>query len=41
MAGAIVRAFVLELYAVTEGGAPDPAVLAGIPERVALIELQR
>ncbi|HET9621848.1 MAG TPA: GNAT family N-acetyltransferase [Kofleriaceae bacterium] len=41
MAGAIVRDFVVELYETTEGGAPDPALLAAIPERVALVELRR
>lgn len=39
--GAIVRAFVHELYAITEGNAPDRELLAGIPDRVALIELRR
>jgi GNAT superfamily N-acetyltransferase len=37
IAGATVRAFIEEIYSVTEGGAPDPeleAVLAGIPEEV-------
>jgi GNAT superfamily N-acetyltransferase len=33
--GALVRAFVEELYAATEGGAPDPAI--SIPETVALV----
>jgi GNAT superfamily N-acetyltransferase len=41
MPGAIVRDFVHELYAVTEGVAPDHEVLAGIPEQVRLFELQR
>lgn len=35
--GARVRMFVEELYAATEGGAPDPEV--AIPDRVALLEL--
>ena len=35
--GAIVRDFVAELYAVTEGGAPDPEIRIG--ERVRLVEL--
>jgi hypothetical protein len=35
--GALVRAFVDELYAATEGGAPDPEI--AIPDRVALVEL--
>jgi GNAT superfamily N-acetyltransferase len=39
--GAIVRAFVHELYAITEGNAPDRELLAGIPDRFALIELGR
>jgi GNAT superfamily N-acetyltransferase len=34
LAGATLRAFVEELYAITEGNAPDPEV--AIPERVAL-----
>ena len=37
--GAIVRAFVEELYAVTEGGPPDPEVV--VPDRVPLVELHR
>jgi GNAT superfamily N-acetyltransferase len=41
MAGAIVRDFVDELYGATEGAAPDAALLAAIPERVALIEVRR
>ena len=41
MSGATVRDFVAELYAVTEGHAPDPGTLELIPERVALIELRR
>ncbi|HEV7557380.1 MAG TPA: GNAT family N-acetyltransferase, partial [Kofleriaceae bacterium] len=39
MPGAIVRAFVDELYAVTEGGAPDLEIQIG--ERVRLVEMQR
>ncbi|HSR95501.1 MAG TPA: GNAT family N-acetyltransferase [Kofleriaceae bacterium] len=41
MAGAVVRDFVDELYAVTEGAAPDHALLAGIPDEVRLFELRR
>jgi GNAT superfamily N-acetyltransferase len=41
MSGEIVRDFVSELYAVTEGNAPDHALLAAIPERVNLVELRR
>jgi GNAT superfamily N-acetyltransferase len=41
MSGAIVRDFVAELYAVTEGRRPDHAMLAAIPDRVALLELRR
>jgi GNAT superfamily N-acetyltransferase len=41
MPGAIVRGFLDELYAVTEGIAPDRELLADIPEAVALIELRR
>jgi len=41
MAGEIVRAFVDELYAITEGRAPDHALVAAIPDRIALIELRR
>jgi GNAT superfamily N-acetyltransferase len=37
--GAIPRGFVEELYAVTEGGAPDEEI--AFPDRVALIELRR
>ncbi len=37
--GAAVRTFIEELYAATEGGAPDPEV--AIPDRVALVELSR
>lgn len=39
--GRIVRGFVEELYAATEGGAPDDDLVAVIPEHVALIELRR
>jgi GNAT superfamily N-acetyltransferase len=39
--GDIVREFVEELYAATEGGRPDRALVAGIPEQVELIELRR
>ena len=39
MPGAIVRAFVDELYAVTEGGPPDPEIEIG--ERVRLVEMRR
>jgi GNAT superfamily N-acetyltransferase len=39
--GHIVRDFVDELYAATEGAPPDAALIAAIPERVALIELRR
>jgi len=35
--GAVVRTFVEELYAATEGGAPDPEV--AIPDRVMLVEI--
>lgn len=41
MPGGIVRGFVEELYAATEGRDPDDDLLAGIPEHVALIELRR
>jgi GNAT superfamily N-acetyltransferase len=41
MSGAIVRGFVDELYAATEGGAPDADLVAGIPELVELHELRR
>jgi GNAT superfamily N-acetyltransferase len=41
MPGALVRDFIDELYAVTEGRAPDHAVLAGIPDRIPLVELRR
>lgn len=41
MSGEIVRDFIDELYAITEGRAPDRAVLASIPDRVALVELGR
>lgn len=39
--GEIVRAFVTELYAIAEGNTPDRELLAGILDRVALIELGR
>jgi GNAT superfamily N-acetyltransferase len=39
--GAIVRAFVVELYAVTEGGAPPVELLPAIPDDVPLIALRR
>ncbi|HEX8112031.1 MAG TPA: GNAT family N-acetyltransferase [Kofleriaceae bacterium] len=39
--GRIVRGFVDELYAATEGSAPDGELVARIPEHVALIELRR
>jgi GNAT superfamily N-acetyltransferase len=41
MPGQIVRDFVGELYAATEGDAPDHALLAGIPAHVDLVELRR
>lgn len=41
MPGQIVRDFVAELYAATEGAPPDAALVAAIPDRVALIELRR
>jgi GNAT superfamily N-acetyltransferase len=41
MAGEIVRDFVDELYAITEGRAPDRAILAAIPDRIPLVELRR
>jgi GNAT superfamily N-acetyltransferase len=41
MPGEIVRDFVDELYAITEGRAPDRGLLADIPDRVALVELRR
>jgi GNAT superfamily N-acetyltransferase len=41
LSGAIVRDFIDELYAVTEGITPDRELLAGIPDLVALIELRR
>jgi GNAT superfamily N-acetyltransferase len=37
--GAIARDFIAELYAVTEGGAPDPDI--AIPDQVPLVELHR
>jgi hypothetical protein len=41
MPGGIVRGFVEELYAATEGAAPDAELVAAIPERVDLVELRR
>jgi GNAT superfamily N-acetyltransferase len=41
MSGELVRSFVDELYAVTEGTPPDRELLEAIPERVALVELKR
>ena len=41
MPGGIVRGFVEELYAATEGAPPDAELIAAIPERVDLIELRR
>ena len=41
MPGQIVRDFVDELYAATEGAPPDTGLVAAIPDRVALIELRR
>lgn len=37
--GARARAFLTELYAIAEGNTPDRELLAGIPDRVGLIEL--
>ena len=39
--GGVVRGFVEELYAATEGSHPDDELVAAIPDRVALIELRR
>jgi hypothetical protein len=39
--GPVVRDFVDELYAATEGAPPDDKLVAAIPEHVALIELRR
>jgi GNAT superfamily N-acetyltransferase len=39
--GEIVRDFVDELYAITEGAAPDRELVTGIPDHVALVELRR
>lgn len=39
--GRVVRGFLDELYAATEGAAPDHELVAGIPDQVALIELRR
>lgn len=41
MPGGVVRGFVEELYAATEGSRPDDDLIAAIPEQVALIELRR
>jgi GNAT superfamily N-acetyltransferase len=41
LSGGVVRSFVEELYAATEGAGPDHALVAAIPERVALVELRR
>jgi hypothetical protein len=41
MPGRVVREFVEELYAATEGSTPDPDLVAAIPEHVSLIELRR
>ena len=41
MPGHVVRGFVEELYAVTEGSGPDHELVTGIPEHVPLIELRR
>jgi len=41
ISGQIVRDFIEDRYLATEGSPPDRALLAAIPERVALIELQR
>jgi hypothetical protein len=38
--GGLVRGFVEELYEVTEGAGPDRALVADIPEHVALVELR-
>jgi len=40
MPGQLVRSFVEELYAATEGTAPEAALVSSIPEDVALIELR-
>jgi hypothetical protein len=34
------RTYIAALYAIAEGNAPDRELLAGIPNQVALIELQ-
>ena len=39
--GAIVRAFVDELYTITEGVTPDRDVMGEVPTRVGLLELRR
>ena len=41
MPGRIVRDFIDELYAATEGAPPDDELVAAIPAHVALIELRR
>jgi GNAT superfamily N-acetyltransferase len=41
MPGRLVCDFVDELYTLTEGAAPDPELLAAIPEQVPLVELRR
>ncbi len=41
LSGRVVREFVDELYAATEGRTPDDELRAAIPEQVCLIELQR
>jgi GNAT superfamily N-acetyltransferase len=41
MPGEIVRAFVDEIYAATEGNLPDRALVDPIPDHVALYELRR
>jgi hypothetical protein len=41
MEGRIVRDFIEELYVTTEGGPPDRELLAGIPDRIRLVELRR
>jgi hypothetical protein len=41
MPGHVVRGFVEELYAATEGAAPEAGLVSSIPEHIALIELRR
>jgi GNAT superfamily N-acetyltransferase len=41
MSGRLVRDFVDELYTITEGAAPEPELLAAIPEQIRLVELRR